>query len=153
MITSLPATPAEASTDQGNLEQDDGGGVGDVPMDLDACWSVASYDVLDAVPLELAEDFAVGVECRVSVFSSIEDDGWTELKMRDHRIIYLQRPSFVRDDTTNKTLDPKTKKTQDGVTKEIRALDSLRVGDAITKREADEYCREHSIRRSSPPDG
>ena len=68
-------------------------------------------------------------------------------------IIYLQRPSFVRDDTTNKTLDPKTKKTQDGVTKEIRALDSLRVGDAITKREADEYCREHSIRRSSPPDG
>ena len=77
-------TPAEASTDQGNQEQDDGGGVGDVPMDVDACWSVASYDVLDAGPLELAEDFAVGVECRVSVFSSIEDDGWTELKMRDH---------------------------------------------------------------------
>eukprot|EP00439_Symbiodinium_sp_Y106_P085600 s1008_g29.t1 len=63
--------------------------------------------------------------------------------MRD-RIIYLQRPSFVRDDTTNKTLD--TERTHDGMTKEIRALDSLRVGDAITKREADEYCREHGIK-------
>ena len=90
-----------------------------------------------------AEDFAIGVQCRVSVFSSIEDDGWTELKMRD-RIIYLQTPSFVRDDTTNKTLDPK--RTHDGMTIEIRALDSLRVGDAITKREADEYCREHGIK-------
>ena len=119
------------------------GGIGDVPMDVDACWSVLSYDSLEAVPLELAEDFAVGVQCRVSVFSSIEDDGWTELKMRD-RIIYLQRPSFVRDDTTNKTLD--TERTHDGMTKEIRALDSLRVGDAITKREADEYCREHGIK-------
>ena len=102
-----------------------------------------SYDSLEAVPLELAEDFAIGVQRRVSMFSSIEDDGWTELKMRD-RIIYLQTPSFVRDDTTNKTLDPK--RTHDGMTKEIRALDSLRVGDAITKREADEYCREHGIK-------
>ena len=94
------------------------------PADLhiDACWSVPSYDSLEAVPLELAEDFAVGVQCRVSVFSSIEDDGWTELKMRD-RIIYLQTPSFVIDDTTNKTLEMPSQ-----------------------KREADEYCREHGIK-------
>ena len=68
----------------------------DAPMEVDSCWSVASYETLEAVPLELAENFAVGVECRQSVFSSIEDDGWTELKMRD-RLVYLQKPSFVRD--------------------------------------------------------
>ena len=98
---------------------------------------------LEAVPLELAENFAVGVECRQSVLSSIEDDGWTELKMRD-RLVYLQKPSFVRDDATDKSLDPA--KANAGMAKEIRALDSLRVGDAITKQEADAYCREHGIR-------
>ena len=115
----------------------------DAPMEVDSCWSVASYETLEAVPLELAENFAVGVECRQSVFSSIEDDGWTELKMRD-RVVYLQKPGFVRDDATDKSLDPA--KANAGMAKEIRALDSLRVGDAITKQEADAYCREHGIR-------
>ena len=63
--------------------------------------------------------------------------------MRD-RLVYLQKPSFVRDDATDKSLD--TAKANAGMAKEIRALDSLRVGDAITKQEADAYCREHGIR-------
>ena len=117
--------------------------LGDAPMEVDACWSVASYEPLEGVPLELAENFAVGIECRQSVFSSIEDDGWAELKMRD-RVVYLQKPSFVRDDATDRSLDPA--KANAGMAKEIRALDSLRVGDAITKQEADAYCREHGIR-------
>ena len=136
-----PASEAEGAEDEGY-----GVGevpTGDAPMEVDACWSVASYETLEAVPLELAENFAVGVECRQSVFSSVEDDGWTELKMRD-RIVYLQKPSFVRDDATDKSLDPA--KANSGMAKEIRALDSLRVGDAITKQEADAYCREHGIR-------
>ena len=133
-----PASEAEGAEDEGY-----GVGevpTGDAPMEVDSCWSVASYETLEAVPLELAENFAVGVECRQSVFSSIEDDGWTELKMRD-RLVYLQKPSFVRDDATDKSLDPA--KANTGMAKEIRALDSLRVGDAITKQEADAYCREH----------
>ena len=138
--------PRPASETQG--AEDEGYGVGEVPtgdapMEVDSCWSVASYETLEAVPLELAENFAVGVECRQSVFSSIEDDGWTELKMRD-RVVYLQKPSFVRDDATDKSLDPA--KANAGMAKEIRALDSLRVGDAITRQEADAYCREHGIR-------
>ena len=137
------ASGPEPAENQREGEEDDGAGVGEIPMDVDSCWSVASYDALDAVPLELAENFAIGVECRTSVFSSVEDDGWTELRMRD-RIIYLQKPSFVRDDAADKALE--STKTQEGMTKEIRALDSLRVGDVLTKREADEYCREHGIR-------
>ena len=136
-----PASEAEGAEDEGY-----GVGevpTGDAPMEVDSCWSVASYETLEAVPLELAENFAVGVECRQSVFSSIEDDGWTELKMRN-RLVYLQKPSFVRDDATDKSLDPA--KANAGMAKEIRALDSLRVGDAITKQEADAYCREHGIR-------
>ena len=136
-----PASEAEGAEDEGY-----GVGevpTGDAPMEVDSCWSVASYETLEAVPLELAENFAVGVECRQSVFSSIEDDGWTELKMRD-RVVYLQKASFVRDDATDKSLDPA--KANAGMAKEIRALDSLRVGDAITKQEADAYCREHGIR-------
>ena len=136
-----PASEAQSAEDEGY-----GVGeipVGDAPMEVDSCWSVASYETLEAVPLELAENFAVGVECRQSVFSSIEDDGWTELKMRD-RLVYLQKPIFVRDDATDKSLDPA--KANAGMAKEIRALDSLRVGDAITKQEADTYCLEHGIR-------
>ena len=98
-----PASEAEGAEDEGY-----GVGevpTGDAPMEVDSCWSVASYETLEAVSLELAENFAVGVECRQSVFSSIEDDGWTELKMRD-RVVYLQKPSFVRDDATDKSLDP-----------------------------------------------
>ncbi|OLQ08129.1 Retrovirus-related Pol polyprotein from transposon TNT 1-94 [Symbiodinium microadriaticum] len=139
-----PAPEAQSAEDEGYGVG--GVPVGDAPMEVDSCWSVASYEpleTLEAVPLELAENFAVGVECRQSVFSSIEDDGWTELKMRD-RLVYLQKPSFVRDDATDKSLDPA--KANAGMAKEIRALDSLRVGDAITKQEADAYCREHGIR-------
>ncbi|CAE7939441.1 unnamed protein product, partial [Symbiodinium sp. KB8] len=102
--------------------EDEGYGVGEVPlgdapMEVDACWSVASYEPLEGVPLELAENFAVGIECRQSVFSSIEDDGWAELKMRD-RVVYLQKPSFVRDDATDRSLDPA--KANAGMAKEIR---------------------------------
>ena len=139
-------TGAEEAPDPASEAQrveDEGYGVGEIPMDVDACWSAASYEPLEAVPLELSENFVVGVECRQSVFSNIEDDGWTELKMRD-RVVYLQKPSFVRDDATDKSLDPE--KANQGMAKEIRALDSLRVGDAITKQEADAYCREHGIR-------
>ena len=138
--------PRPASEAQGAEDEGYGVGeipVGDAPMEVDSCWSVAFYETLEAVPLELAENFAVGVECRQSVFSSIEDDGWTQLKMRD-RLVFLQKPSFVRDDATDKSLDPA--KANAGMAKEIRALDSLRLGDAITKQEADAYCREHGIR-------
>ena len=55
---------------------------------------LTTYEPLEVVPLELAESFAVGIECRQSVFSSIEDEGWTELKMRD-RLVCLQKPSFA----------------------------------------------------------
>ena len=33
--------------------------------------------------------------------------------------------------------------TTEGMVKELRALDSLKVGDPLTKAEADEYCKEH----------
>ena len=46
--------------------------------------------------------------------------------------------------TTNASLS--VDKANDGMKKEIRALDALRVGDAITKAEADAYCREHGVR-------
>ncbi|CAE7771278.1 unnamed protein product, partial [Symbiodinium sp. KB8] len=100
--------------------EDEGYGVGEIPMEVDACWSVASYERLEVIPLELAESFAIGIECRQSVVSSIEDDSWTELKMRD--------------------------RANERMAKEIKALNSLRVGDAITKQEADAYCREHGMR-------
>ncbi|CAE7258832.1 unnamed protein product [Symbiodinium sp. KB8] len=55
--------------------------------------------------------------------------GWSELKMRD-RVVYLQKPSFVRDDVTDKSLD--VDKANDGKKTEIRALDTLRESDAVT---------------------
>ena len=45
---------------------------------------------------------------------------------------------------TDKSLDPM--KANEGMAKEIKALNSLRVGDAITKQEADANSREHGIR-------
>ena len=82
--TTSPLNPRGASrpASEAQSAKDEGYGVGEVPvadapMEVDSCWSVASYEPLETVPLELAENFAVGVECRQSVFSSIED-GWTE---------------------------------------------------------------------------
>ena len=49
--------------------------------------------------------------------------------MRD-RVVYLQKPSFVRDDVTDKSLD--VDKANDGKKTEIRALDTLRESDAVT---------------------
>ena len=36
--------------------------------------------------------------------------------------------------------------TTEGMIKELKALDNLKVGDPLTKSEADEYCKEHKIR-------
>ena len=134
--------PSEAGDPEGE-SPDPAAGVGDDDMEVDAGLLEPTFESLEALPLIVAEDFADKVHFKVSVFSSVEDDGWMSLKMRD-RVIYLQKPSFVRDDTTNASLD--VNKANDGMKKEIRALDALRVGDAITKAEADAYCKEHNIR-------
>ena len=125
-------------------ESPDPAGVGyDEDVEVDASLLEPTFESLEALPLVVTEDFADRLHFKASVFSSVEDDGWTSLKMRG-RVIYLQKPSFVRDHTTNASLS--VDKANDGMKKEIRALDALRVGDAITKAEADAYCREHGVR-------
>ena len=146
-VDSLPADvegyePSETGDPEGE-SPDPAAGVGDDEVEVDASLLEPTFEPLEALPLVVAEDFADKVHFKVSVFSSIEDDGWKSLKMRD-RVIFLQKPSFVRDDTTNASLD--VNKANDGMKKEIRAPDALRVGDAITKAEADAYCKEHNIR-------
>ena len=116
--------PSEAGDPEEGESPDPAAGVGDDDMEVDASLLEPTFESLEALPLVVAEDFADKVHFKVSVFSSVEDDGWTSLKMRD-RVSYLQKPSFVRDDTTNASLD--VNKANDGTKKEIRALDALRV--------------------------
>ena len=132
-----PANPEGESPDPA-------AGIGyDEDMEVDASLLEPTFESLEALPLVVIEDFADRLRFKASVFSSVDDNGWTSLKMRD-RVIYLQKPSFVRDDTTNASLS--VDKANDEMKKEIRALDALRVGDAITKAEADAYCKEHGVR-------
>ena len=80
---------------------------------------------------------------KTSVFTPIEKDkSWVDLSV--NRLIQLQRPKFVRDDASGDVLDSDV--TTRTIIKEIRALDSLRVGDLVSKAEADEFATTHGIR-------
>ena len=100
-------------------------------------------ELLEALSCDIVEDFVENIHFRTSVFQSVEETGWVELRMKG-RVIHLQRPSYVKDDSSGKLLDADM--TTEGMIKELKALDSLKVGDPLTKSEADEYCREHKIR-------
>eukprot|EP00439_Symbiodinium_sp_Y106_P003704 s11140_g1.t1 len=65
------------------------------------------------------------------------------LSMRG-KTVCLQKPKFLRDDTTGKPLDPEL--TAEGMCKEVRALDSLAVGDLVEKSEAEAFARHHNVR-------
>ncbi|CAE7605206.1 unnamed protein product [Symbiodinium natans] len=97
--------------------------------------SFASEDAITSV--------VASVFFRTSVYNAVEDESWIDLEIRGRKVC-LQRPKFVKDDTTGKPLDPQL--TAEGMTKEVKALDALNVGDLVTKQEADEYAKEHNIR-------
>ena len=102
-------------------------------------------ELLEALSCDIVEDFVENIHFRTSVFQSVEETGWVELRMKG-RVIHLQRPSYAKDDSSGKPLDADM--TTEGMikVKELKALDSLKFGDPLTKSEADEYCREHRIK-------
>ena len=111
-------------------------------MEVDTLLSHESFmpegELLEAVSCDIVEDFVENIHFRTSVFQSVEETGWVELRMKG-RVIHLQRPSYVKDDSSGKPLDADV--TTEGMVKGLKALDSLKVGDPLTKSEADEYCR------------
>ena len=107
--------------------------------------------VADPVPeiLSCASEYMIqsvvdALTYKASVFTAIEDGkSWVDLRM-NNKLIQLQRPKFVRDDTNGDVLDPDM--TTEGMVKEIRALDSLRVGDLVSIGEAEEFAKVNNIR-------
>ena len=124
---------------EGSLDIDD-------DMEVDALF-LPSYDSLDRLPCRVSEEFLDKID-KASVFQSIEEHGWVKLKMRD-RVVYLQRPSFVRDDATNESLD--LDKATKGLTKEIRGLDSLK--EIPSPKPRPMSTARHTRSRSCPRDG
>ena len=114
--------------------------LGDAPMEVQACCSVASYEPLEVVSLVLAENFAVGMSVARASFRALK---MMVGQLKDARSSCVFAEAELCERITDKSLDPA--KANAGMGKNIRALDSLRVGDAITKQEADAYCREHEI--------
>ena len=99
-------------------------------MEVDTLLSHESFmpegELLEALSCDIVEDFVENIHFRTSVFQSVEETGWVELRMKG-RIIHLQRPSYVKDDSSGKPLDADM--TTEGMVKELKALDSLKVGD------------------------
>ena len=141
----LREQPAGSSEDVDDLLVDEG--ESDLP-DLPEVFVESPVDVDVEGPGEPdtaveGSGFVENIHFRTSVFQSVEETGWVELRMKG-RVIHLQRPSYAKDDSSGKLLDADM--TTEGMIKELKALDSLKVGDPLTKLEADEYCKEHKIR-------
>ena len=59
-------------------QTDPAAGVGyDEDMEVDASLLEPAFESLEALPLAVIEDFADRLHFKASVFSSVEDDGWT----------------------------------------------------------------------------
>ena len=90
-------------------------------------------EAVEREPLSFSSEQAIAsvvesVYLQASVYHDVEDENWVSLKMRG-RTVCLQKPKFLRDDTTGKPLDPEL--TVKGMCKEVSALDSLGVRDLV----------------------
>ena len=147
-VESLPAVESGTGSGINPPSDDEEIAVDPETMEVDALLSHESFlpegELLEALSCDIVEEFVESVQFRTSVFQSVEETGWVELRMKG-RTIHLQRPSFVKDDgASGKPLDADM--ATEGMVKELRALDNLKVGDPLTKAEADEYCKERRIK-------
>ena len=118
------------------------------PAGVDVEMSDQFVETITREPLSFSSEQAMAsvvesVYLQSSVYHAVEDESWVNLSMRG-KTVCLQKPKFLRDDTTGKPLDPEL--TAEGMCKEVRALDSLAVGDLVEKSEAEAFARHHNVR-------
>ena len=105
-------------------------------------------EAVEREPLSFSSEQAIAsvvesVYLQASVYHDVEDENWVSLKVRG-RTVCLQKPKFLRDDTTGKPLDPEL--TVKGMCKEVSALDSLGVSDLVEKEQAELFARTHNVK-------
>ena len=118
------------------------------PAGVDVEMSEQFVEKVEREPLSFSSEQAIAsvvesVFLQTSLYHDVEDESWVNLSMRG-RTVCLQKPKFLRDDTTGKPLDPDL--AANGMCKEVKALDSLAVGDLLDKSQAEALAAQHKVK-------